>query len=115
MELLWTMPINWTVQMQNLFNRLGQGPHLFPYTSWNDIHYHFSRINQLSIEKLEATEIGRRNLPIQYLGMMSIPVACFLYFAFLGTSSDVLKGFRETALNTLNHGRRLLRWSRNSS
>lgn len=95
------MPINWTVQMQNLFNRYGQGAHLFDYTSWGFVHYHFSTIEQHSIEMLEATEIGRKNLPIQYLGMMSIPVACFLYVAFLGTSADVLKGFRETAQSLL--------------
>lgn len=103
------MPINWTVQMQNLFNRYGQGAHLFPYNSWGYVHNHFSTIEEHTIEMLEATEIGRKNLPILYLGMMSIPVACFLYFAFLGTSADVLKGFRETAACVLDWGRYILR------
>ncbi|GAC98648.1 STE3-like pheromone receptor [Pseudozyma hubeiensis SY62] len=86
-EILWTVPVNWTVQMQNLFNRNPGGSILYPYTSWADVHYDFGRIGQYPIELLQLSPVGRRNLPILYLGSLSSAISCFLFFGFLGTST----------------------------
>nr|DBA11516.1 TPA_inf: STE3 [Pseudozyma tsukubaensis] len=91
MELAWTVPINWTVQMQNLFNRYGTGSVLYPYSSWASVHAGFSYIGQYTIEELEATPVGKKNLPILYLGSVSIAISCILFMAFLGTSNEVSK------------------------
>ncbi|KAJ1035196.1 hypothetical protein NDA18_000792 [Ustilago nuda] len=89
MELLWTVPVNWTIQMQNLFNRYGDGSTLYPYHSWAYVHEGFSFIDHFTIEQLRSTPIGRRNLPIMYLASLSIAVSSFLFFAFLGTSKEI--------------------------
>ena len=88
-EILWTVPVNWTIQMQNLFNRDEGGSVLFPYSSWADVHYGFGRVNLYSIDQLQMTAVGRRNLPILYLGSLSTAVSCLLFFGFLGTSTDI--------------------------
>lgn len=89
MELMWTVPINWTIQMQNLFNRYGDGDTLYPYPSWSIVHQGYSYISQFTIEEFQSTPVGRRNLPILYLGSLSIAVSCFIFFAFLGTSREI--------------------------
>ena len=87
MEILWTVPVNWTLQMQNIFNR--SGSILYPYQSWAYVHYGYWRVWQYSLDDLRQTAVGRRNLPIMYLGSMSIAVSCFLFFGFLGTSTEI--------------------------
>nr|AEY62536.1 pheromone receptor a3 [Ustanciosporium gigantosporum] len=94
LELFWTVPINWTIQMQNVFNRSASGTILQPYVSWNFVHEGFSFIGQYTIEELEMSDIGRKNLSIQYLGQLSIPISCMLFFIFLGTSSEVSRDLR---------------------
>nr|ALS87613.1 pheromone receptor 3 [Ustilago esculenta]QBH70102.1 pheromone receptor a3 [Ustilago esculenta] len=89
MELLWTVPINWSVQMQNLLNRGDNGQVLYPYKSWAYVHQGYWSISQVTIEDLRQTSVGRKNIPIMYLGALSISVSCFIFFIFLGTSTEI--------------------------
>nr|WJN24982.1 putative pheromone receptor [Sporisorium sorghi] len=91
-EILWTVPVNWTVQMQNLFNR-SDGNVLFPYISWANVHYGFDRVTLITIEDLRQTSAGRKNLPILYLGSLSSAISCLLFFCFLGTSAEISRDF----------------------
>nr|ABW21687.1 pra3 protein [Sporisorium reilianum]CAI59763.1 pheromone receptor a3 [Sporisorium reilianum] len=89
-EILWTVPINWTIQMQNLFNREQGGSMLYPY-SWSDIHYNFGRVTLYTIDELQQTSVGRKNLPMLTLGSLSSAISCLLFFSFLGTTTDMSK------------------------
>nr|WJN24976.1 putative pheromone receptor [Pseudozyma pruni] len=91
-EICWTVPLAFVIQISNLLNRQTDGPILFPYTSWSDVHWGFERINVFTIKQLEMTAVGRRNLPIIYLGSLSSAITCLIFFAFLGTSTEFSKG-----------------------
>nr|WJN24980.1 putative pheromone receptor [Pseudozyma thailandica] len=102
-ELAYTVPITWTVQMQNLFSRYGTGSILYPYTSWASVHAGFSLIGQSSIAELQQSPVGKKDLRILYLGLISVSVSCFLFFGFLGTSTKISKDLASRCRAVFRH------------
>jgi pheromone a factor receptor len=85
-EILLVLPLN----LFSIIVNVTANP-LLPYTSWNDVHYNFSRVAYITNFLLQVNH----KFYVEFtVARWAIPLSGFLFFVFFGLSIEAQKDYR---------------------
>jgi len=94
-EILVVLPLN----LFSIIVNVTANP-LLPYTSWDDVHYDFSRVSYVTNFILQLN----RKFYVEFtVARWAIPLSGFLFFLFFGLSIEARKDYRKAATYVLAH------------